>query len=77
MSTAIVLPELGVRNQPIRVSEWLVEPGEAVSAGDRVVEVLVQGITFDVPAPASGMLTRIERARDTEVSAGDVLGWIA
>ncbi len=72
----IVMPELHAGDQTARVSAWLAELEEAVIAGDAVVEVLVKGITFDVEAPASGTLRRIDRFEHDAVGAGDVLGWI-
>ncbi len=75
MPTAIVLPKLGV-DEPVRVSSWLVDAGDTVEDGDVVVEVLTQGMTFDVAAPAAGILSRIEQAVDSVTCEGDVLGWI-
>jgi pyruvate/2-oxoglutarate dehydrogenase complex dihydrolipoamide acyltransferase (E2) component len=74
--TPVLLPDLGTRDEPVRISTWLVDPGETVEAGDRIVELLVQGITFDVAAPQSGVLMRIDKAFDVTVGPGDVLGWI-
>ena len=74
--TPVLLPDLGIRDEPVRVSCWLVEPGETVEAGDRIVEVFVQGVTFDIAAPESGVVTRIETSLDAVVGPGDVLGWI-
>jgi pyruvate/2-oxoglutarate dehydrogenase complex dihydrolipoamide acyltransferase (E2) component len=76
MRTPIVLPELGAGKDELRVSCWLVDLGDAVVAGDRVVEILLDGVTFDVTAERSGTVTRIERPLDSVVHAGDVLGWI-
>ena len=72
----IVMPELDAGDQTARVSAWLAELDEDVIAGDAVVEVLVKGITFDVEAPGSGTLRRIDRFEYDAVGAGDVLGWI-
>lgn len=72
----IRLPDLGLEDAPARVSTWLTEPGESVLAGDRVVEVLVPGMTFDVAAPASGTLESVVRPADSLVFAGDILGMI-
>jgi pyruvate/2-oxoglutarate dehydrogenase complex dihydrolipoamide acyltransferase (E2) component len=76
MSTPILLPDLKATGDVIRISCWLAEPGDTVEEGDRIVEVLVPGVTFDVSAPTSGTLTRIEKLIDAEVTPGDVLGWI-
>jgi pyruvate/2-oxoglutarate dehydrogenase complex dihydrolipoamide acyltransferase (E2) component len=73
----IVLPELGAGDQPIRVSTWLTQIGEEVVAGEAAVEVLLKGITFDVEAPVSGQLRRIDRFGNDHIRPGDVLGWLA
>lgn len=76
MQTPIRLPELGVENEPVTVSCWLVEIGDRVEVGDRIVEVQISGITFDVPAPAAGILTATDNSFGDPVSTDDVLGWI-
>ena len=76
MSSPIILPDLQPGDAEIRVSCWLIDPGDTVLEGDRVVEVLTSGITFDVLAPASGILNGISQPVDAVVAAGDVLGWI-
>jgi 2-oxoglutarate dehydrogenase E2 component (dihydrolipoamide succinyltransferase) len=73
----ITVPELGAGDEPIRVSAWLVDVGQTVIAGDRVVEVLIPGITFDIGAGRSGELVEVIRSADAVVVPGDVLGWIA
>ena len=75
MATAIVLPELGTET-PVQISCWLVEEGESVMEGDRVVEVRTRGITFDVAAPVSGILSQANKPADTVLQTGDILGWI-
>ena len=72
----IALPELGANDQPIRVSTWLTQIGEEVVAGEAIVEVLLKGITFDVAAPVSGQLRRIDRFENDAIRPGDVLGWL-
>ena len=73
----ITVPELGAGSDSVRVSAWLVDVGQAVIAGDRVVEVLVPGITFDIEAAQSGELVEVTRPVDAIVAPGEVLGWIA
>jgi 2-oxoglutarate dehydrogenase E2 component (dihydrolipoamide succinyltransferase) len=76
MRAAIVLPELAAEDESIRVGCWLVDPGDQVLFGDRLIELLLPGMTFDVSAPASGVLARIEKPFDSSVKPGDILGWI-
>jgi pyruvate/2-oxoglutarate dehydrogenase complex dihydrolipoamide acyltransferase (E2) component len=77
MPTPIVIPELGADELPVMISSWLVDPGEAVESGDRLVELLVAGVTFDVAAPAAGVLQAVERDVNSQVAPGEIVGWIA
>jgi len=71
MQAAILLPDVGAA--PVVLSLWFAEPGEVVYEGDRLVEVLVNGATFDVPAPATGRLVQQLVLADELISAGQVL----
>lgn len=72
MRAAITLPELGPA--PARLSVWFAEPGDLVYEGDRLVEVLISGATFDVPAPATGRLAERHAFPDDSLEPGQVLG---
>ena len=74
MSVPITLPDLGADS--VVFSLWHVGPGERVYEGDRVAEVLIPGVVFDVPAPATGVVReQVTRPRDRLI-AGQVLGTI-
>jgi pyruvate/2-oxoglutarate dehydrogenase complex dihydrolipoamide acyltransferase (E2) component len=45
--------------------------------GDRLVELLNNELTFDVPSPVTGRLIRILAGADRRVQPGMVLGKIA
>ncbi|QEL19677.1 lipoyl domain-containing protein [Limnoglobus roseus] len=70
----ILLPELGV--EVGRFSLWYVRPGEAVTAGDRVAEILIPGLTIDVAAPADGVLRERLALPGDVVHSGQSLGLI-
>ena len=74
-SIAVVAPDLGSA-EPVHVSGWLVDVGETVHAGDRLVELLMPGVTYDVAAPATGRLVEVTAATNSAVRAGDRLGVI-
>lgn len=76
MPTPVIVPLLGNANRRLTVSLWLVRIGEAVEAGDRVVELQVPGVTFDVASPCAGTLLACESQPGSEVAEGTVLGWI-
>ena len=75
MKTTVTLPELGAAG-PITLSVWYVLPGDLVLQGERLVEVLLEGATFDVSAPVSGWLSeQLALPRDL-VRPGQALGTI-
>jgi len=63
----LTLPDLGINDQPMVLSAWLVKKGSAVAEGEPLVEVLCGGVTVDLPAPAAGVLKK------KLVTDGDVL----
>jgi pyruvate/2-oxoglutarate dehydrogenase complex dihydrolipoamide acyltransferase (E2) component len=77
MQTEILLPELGTApGEPVVLSVWFANEGDYVFQGDRLVEVLVAGATFDVSAPADGTLTEIKAFPEDPLQTGQVLGVI-
>jgi pyruvate/2-oxoglutarate dehydrogenase complex dihydrolipoamide acyltransferase (E2) component len=69
----LVVPDLGIRGVPLAVSLWLVPPGAAVMAGDRVVELVAGAVTVDLEAPVAGRLVAQLADEDEPVSAGRVV----
>jgi pyruvate/2-oxoglutarate dehydrogenase complex dihydrolipoamide acyltransferase (E2) component len=68
------MPEIGAEAPTL--SLWFVAPGEAVCAGDRLVEILIGGATIDLAAPASGRLLEKSAWPDDHLTPGQVLGYI-
>jgi 2-oxoisovalerate dehydrogenase E2 component (dihydrolipoyl transacylase) len=65
--TTIALPDLGLGDQPITLTMWLVKKGSHVAEGEPLVEVLAGAATVDLPSPIEGVLTAKSAA------VGDVL----
>ncbi len=72
MRVNITLPDIG----PARLSVWFADIGEEVYEGDRIVEVLISGATFDVASPATGRLVEKLALIDDPLTPGQVLGSI-
>ena len=72
MRRPILLPDLGVRSAILSV--WFVNPGDQVYAGDRLVEILAGGATFDVPSPANGQFVERLALPDDVLQPGQILG---
>ena len=75
MSDVTVPQGLWDDDSPGVISTWLFEDGDTVTQGDVLAEVMNEKISFDIAAPASGLLT-ITCAAETEVSQGQVIGQI-
>jgi pyruvate/2-oxoglutarate dehydrogenase complex dihydrolipoamide acyltransferase (E2) component len=75
MQAEVTLPELGAGL--VVLSVWFAEPGELVYEGDRLVEVLVEGATFDVSAPVTGRLLERRALANDAVRPGQILGVVA
>lgn len=74
MRHQLILPDLGLPH--VTVSMWLVARGQKVAIGDRVVEILSDGVTVDLPAPVGGVLVKQFVAEDDPVIVGQALGEI-
>jgi pyruvate/2-oxoglutarate dehydrogenase complex dihydrolipoamide acyltransferase (E2) component len=72
----IRIPELQLGDQELEVGVWLVEEGQSIEAGDRIVELLFPGVVFIVSSEVSGILVRRERLEGVSVRSGDLLGWV-
>lgn len=70
--TAVLVPQLSLSMEEAKVSRWLVEDGEAVAAGQLVVEVETDKATVEIEAPGSGVL-RIVAAEGAVVAVDGVL----
>ena len=69
----IAMPEMGESVTEGTVLEWHVGEGDSVSEGDTVVEVSTDKIDAEVPAPASGTVTKLLVEPDATVQVGQVL----
>jgi pyruvate/2-oxoglutarate dehydrogenase complex dihydrolipoamide acyltransferase (E2) component len=74
MHSPIVMPNLG--GGPVVLSIWLARPGDHVYEGDRLVEVLLGGATFDIASPCSGQLADKQAWPDDVLAPGQVLGHV-
>src|SRR3954469_22025903 len=72
----LVMPEMGESVTEGTVLEWHVSEGDSVEEGDTMVEVSTDKVDAEVPAPASGTVTKILVQVDEEVDVGKPLAEI-
>ena len=76
MADEIHVPELGESVADATVGRWLKQEGDAVSAGDALVELETDKINFEVEAEQDGVLESIAKAEGDTVTVGEVIGTI-
>ena len=70
----IKVPPLGESIVEATVSRWLKKEGDAVAAGDTLVDLETDKITVEVPALKAGVLKKRAKAEGEVVHVDDVLG---
>src|ERR671913_1381993 len=73
----IVVPQLGESVVEARVARWLKKEGDAVTAGEPIVELETEKIDLEVGAEQTGVLEKIARQEGEDVKVGELLGTIA
>lgn len=76
MTVEIVVPELGESVVEATIATWMVKEGDAVSAGDIVVELETDKVNLEVEAPTDGVVTSLKVAEGDDVNIGDVIATI-
>lgn len=76
MVTKILMPRLSLTMKTGSVVQWFRREGEAVEKGEPVVEVLSEKVTYDVEAPATGVLRKILAEEGTDLPVGSTLALI-
>src|SRR6266496_6275325 len=69
----IQMPQMGESVTEGTVLEWHVSEGDTVEEGDTVVEVSTDKVDAEVPAPASGTITKILVGPDETIEVGKPL----
>jgi len=73
---SIKVPPLGESIVEATIARWLKKEGEAVAAGDTLVELETDKVTVEVPALKGGVLARQVKHDGDVVAVDDVLGEI-
>lgn len=76
MAVEVTIPKLGLTMQEATVVRWLKKPGEAVNAGEPLLEIETEKITCEVESPASGTLSEIVVSEGTVAAVAAVIGLI-
>lgn len=76
MATNVTMPKLGLTMETGKIVEWKKQEGEEVQEKEILLVVETEKITYDVEAPASGILHIISPV-ESEVPVAELIGVIA
>lgn len=68
------VPDTVAAGSDARAATWMVELGEESSAGDRLLDLEVDGATVRIVSPAAGKLAEIWVEEDETVEPGQLVG---
>jgi pyruvate dehydrogenase E2 component (dihydrolipoamide acetyltransferase) len=72
----ITIPKLGLTMESAKVVRWEFQSGEAVNEGENVLVIETDKVTFEVPAPATGIIHPIA-APGATCAVEETVGFIA
>ena len=76
MKMTVKMPRAADTVDEFVVSEWLVEPGATVAAGDPIMKVETDKALVEIPSPVAGTLLEQLVSIDDEVSTGNPIAVI-
>ena len=76
MKMTVKMPRAADTVDEFVVSEWLVEPGATVAAGDPIMKVETDKALVEIPSPVAGTLLEQLVSIDDEVSTGEPIAVI-
>ena len=74
--TTIIIPQLDANLVDVTITRWRKRVGEAVVAGEIVVDLVTDKAAYELESPASGILLAVVAAEKSIVPAGAVIGMI-
>ncbi len=75
MPQPIVMPSMGMYTEEGVLSTWLKPSGARVQIEDPVLEITTEKVTFEVPAPAAGILHHVAQVGAT-LHVQELIGYI-
>jgi len=76
MTVEIRIPKVGESITEVQIVEWLKSEGDTVEQDEILVTIDTDKASVEIPAPASGTLTRVLKGNGDRAEVGDVIGAI-
>ncbi len=76
MAVSIVMPALEMAQETGKILSWLKREGDAVTKGEKLIEIETDKVVFEVEAPEDGILAGVRLPEGAVVPVGEVIAWI-
>ena len=76
MATKVLVPLLGEGVEEVTVTKWLKQEGDSIDELEPLLEVNTDKVDTEIPAPASGVVLKIQMEEGAVAKVGEVLAVI-
>jgi 2-oxoglutarate dehydrogenase E2 component (dihydrolipoamide succinyltransferase) len=76
MPIELKIPSLGESITEIEIGSWLKAEGDVVNKDENIVALESEKATVELPAPASGTLSKILKRKGEKAAVGEVVGYL-
>ena len=76
MATKVLVPRLGEGVDEVTVTKWLKQVGDSIKELEPLLEVNTDKVDTEIPAPASGVILRIDMQEGQVGKVGELLAII-
>lgn len=76
MTIELRIPDVGEGVTQATIVQWHKAVGDAVKAGQPIVDIMTDKVTVEVECPGDGVLAEILHGADEELKVGTVIGRI-
>jgi pyruvate dehydrogenase E2 component (dihydrolipoamide acetyltransferase) len=76
MAVSVVMPALELAQETGKILSWIKKEGDSITKGEPLVEIETDKITFEVEAPADGVLAGVCSGEGEDVPVGRTIAWI-
>src|SRR5262245_50633917 len=76
MPVELKIPAVGESISEVTIGAWRKGVGERFERDEEIVELETDKATFDLPAPAAGVITKIMKQAGETANIGEVIGYV-
>ena len=76
MPVELKVPAVGESITEVQIAKWLKQEGEHVELDENICEIETDKATVELPAPVSGVISKLLKSGGENANVGEVIGYI-